>query len=350
MSLRFSSFLCVCLLATAAAAQPEPPDYKPPDDAAALFKQGNDAYRMKKWDEAYQAFWRAFDLKKTYDIAGNLGDVELIVGKPRDAAEHLEFSLREWPAGQQAARKRTMERLEAAKQEVGTLHVEVDTDGCEISVNGTSVGTSPIKQPLFVVPGAVTVEAKHGDKHVQRTIAFDKGQERTLTLELTSAEGSSTVSDPVTPPKTDPGPPVPLGPDDGTKDATPGSGSNLKTIGLITSGAVALVGAGVGVGFLMAANSASDDVDALKADSTKQVGTNGCNNQPSATVCVDLADANKRAKRNTTISTIGFVGAGVGVAGLVTFLLLPNQKKESATSVYPLLDQHTMGLGASGRF
>jgi len=347
MSLRFSSFLCVCLLATAAAAQPEPPDYKPPDDAAALFKQGNDAYRMKKWDEAYQAFWRAFDLKKTYDIAGNLGDVELIVGKPRDAAEHLEFSLREWPAGQQAARKRTMERLEAAKQEVGTLHVEVDTDGCEISVNGTSVGTSPIKQPLFVVPGAVTVEAKHGDKHVQRTIAFDKGQERTLTLELTSAEGSSTVSEPVPTAKSDP-PPAPH--DEGPHDTTSSSGSNLKTIGIITSGAVALVGAGVGVGFLMAANSASDDVDAKRADVRKNIGPNGCTLQPSASECTDLQDANDRAKRNTTISTIGFIGAGVGVAGLVTFLLLPNQKKTSATSVYPLLDRHTLGLGANGRF
>jgi hypothetical protein len=348
MSLRFSSFLCVCLLATAAAAQPEPPDYKPPDDAAALFKQGNDAYRMKKWDEAYKAFWRAFDLKKTYDIAGNLGDVELIVGKPRDAAEHLEFSLREWPAGQQAARKRTMERLEAAKQEVGTLHVEVDTDGCEISVNGQSVGTSPIKQPLFVVPGAVTVEAKHGDKHVQRTIAFDKGQERTLTLELTSAEGSATVSEPVTPAKSDPTPTTQPGHDEGPHDATSGSGSNLKTIGLITSGAVALVGAGVGVGFLMAKNSAKDDADAIVKDN--DLGTTGCSASPKPSACSDLADANDRGKRSATLSTIGFIGAGVGVAGLVTFLLLPNQKKDSATSVYPLLDQHTMGLGASGRF
>jgi len=81
-----------------------------------------------------------------------------------------------------------------------------------------------------------------------------------------------------------------------------------------------------------------------------KLGTTGCNASPKPAACSDLADANDRGKRNATLSTIGFIGAGIGVAGLVTFLLLPNQKKDSATTVYPLLDQHTMGLGASGRF
>ena len=100
----------------------------------------------------------------------------------------------------------------------------------------------------------------------------------------------------------------------------------------------------------MAKNSAKDDIDSFRADVRRNLGANGCYSQPNATVCSDLDDADARAKRNATISTVGFIGAGVGVAGLVTFLLLPDQKKSSATSVYPLLDQHTMGLGASGRF
>jgi len=335
---------------------PEPPEYKPPDDAAALFKQGNDAYRMKRWEEAYQAFWRAFDLKKAYDIAGNLGDVELILGKNRDAAEHLDFSLRNWPAGQQSARKRTTERLAEARAEVGTLNVSVDQSGAEVTVNGKSVGTSPITVPLFVDPGAVTVEAKLGDKTVSRTIAFDKGQEQTLTLELPTTSGGAGKSS-----VTDAAAATPGAADAATNananasasttaDTGAAGGPNVKTIGLIASGAVAVVGAGMGVGFLMAKSSAADDVDSLRADVRNSLGPNGCASQPSSADCKDLADANDRAKRNATLSTIGFIGAGVGVAGVVTFLLLPNKQSSTATSVYPLFDQHVMGLGAKGRF
>ncbi|MBE7478796.1 MAG: hypothetical protein HS104_02235 [Polyangiaceae bacterium] len=120
----------------------------------------------------------------------------------------------------------------------------------------------------------------------------------------------------------------------------------MRTIGMIASGAVAVIGLGVGVGFYMAKQSAKDDAEALRADNT--LGTTGCATGASSSICADLADANDRAQSSRTISTIGFIGAGVGAAAFVAFLLMPSSR--SSTAIHPLLDQHTAGLGAFGRF
>ncbi len=51
------------------------------DQARQLFQEGNEAYRARNWTEAYDRFKEAFALSATYDIAGNLGDVELTLEK-----------------------------------------------------------------------------------------------------------------------------------------------------------------------------------------------------------------------------------------------------------------------------
>ncbi|MBI3207103.1 MAG: hypothetical protein HYZ29_36535, partial [Myxococcales bacterium] len=131
-----------------------------------------------------------------------------------------------------------------------------------------------------------------------------------------------------------------------TADVEPPTGTSIKTIGMIASGAVAVIGLGVGVGFYMKKQSAKDEAESLRSDNT--LGSSGCASGTGGSVCADLADANDRAESSRTISTIGFIGAGVGTAAFVTFALMPS-KKHSAV-IHPLLDHHTAGLGAYGRF
>jgi hypothetical protein len=270
--------------------------------------------------------------------------VEVYLGKFREAAEHLEFSLRNWPAGQEASRKRTAERFAEAKKSVGTLMLKV-TEGAEITVNGKSVGRSPLPGPVFIEPGAATIEAKIGEKSAKKTIAMDVGEAREMEIAIA---GEAAAVGPEAPPG-EPAGASAAGSASVGGDVKPPSGSSVRSIGMIASGAVAVIGLGVGVGFYLAKQSAKDDAEGYKADAVKQVGANGCWNQPSAAPCKDLADANDRAKSAGAISTIGFIGAGVGAAGYVAFMLLMPSSK-SATALHPLLDQHTAGLGASGRF
>ncbi|MBK7581331.1 MAG: hypothetical protein IPI67_14090 [Myxococcales bacterium] len=167
-------------------------------------------------------------------MAGNLGDVEVFQGKFRDAAEHLEYSLRNWPAGQEASRKRTAARFEEAKQKIGTLTLKV-SEGADISVNGKPVGKSPLPGPVFIDAGAATIEAKIGEKVVKKTVALDVGDAREIELVI---EGEAAAVGPAA------GPP---GNGDGsggananananaTGDLKPPGGSSVKTVGLIAS-------------------------------------------------------------------------------------------------------------------
>jgi hypothetical protein len=342
--LGLAALIAVGTTMAAAPAQAQPAN---PDRAAELFRQGNEAYKKKKWDDAYKLFKEAFEAKQSYDVAGNLGDVELMLGKQRDAAEHLAWSLRHWPAGQSEARARTEQRLTEAKKSVAQLTIKVTSDGAEISVNGNVVGTSPLEGAVFVEAGAINVEVKSGDKSMKKTVALDKGEEREVVVEIApGSDASAGAAGGAGATSTDAQPPQPKG-DTGPVDDHPQHKSSLKKIGLITSGAVAAVGLGVGVGFLLAKNSASNKASSL--DSDNHLGTTGCSANPQPAACSDLADANNSAKRDATISTIGFIGAGVGVAGLVAFLLMPDSKPTTAT-IHPLLGQHTVGLGAYGQF
>src|SRR4051812_2896716 len=73
------------------------------DDAAGaraddLAHKGNDLALKLRWKEAEPLFQQAWALKHSYDIGGNLGLAELALGKYRDAAEHLSYALKTFPA------------------------------------------------------------------------------------------------------------------------------------------------------------------------------------------------------------------------------------------------------------
>ncbi len=324
---------------TTAHAQPpvETPSGATNDEASKLFKKGNDAYKLKRWDEAETAFEEAWALKRSYDIAGNLGDVEMYLAKYQEAAEHLEYSLRNWPAGQEASRARTAERFEEAKKQVGTLTLKV-TKGAEISINGKAVGKSPLSGPVFVTPGAATVIVTLGAKSEKKTVALDIGEAREIEIAIA---GEAAAVGPVGPGAAAPG----SGSGSGDGDVKPPSGSSVRKIGMIASGAVAVIGLAVGVGFYLMKQSAKDDADAIRSDN--KLGNSGCA-AGGSNVCVDLSDANDRAKSNGTISNIGFIGAGVGAAGYVAFMLMP--KSKTSAMLHPILTPHTAGVGAFGRF
>jgi PEGA domain-containing protein len=126
-----------------------------------LYDQGNKLYDQKKFPEAEAAYLAAWKVKKGYDLAANLGDVELLNGKSRLAAEHLSYALREFPAGgKPALRQQLSKRLAEARQLVLTLHIEVNKPGAEVFVDGQSIGRAPIVDDVFVDPVGCTVEAK----------------------------------------------------------------------------------------------------------------------------------------------------------------------------------------------
>lgn len=127
--------------------------------AAEVYRQGAAALKAGRHEEAYEKFQQAWQLKKHFQLAANLGAVELWLGKHRDAAEHLAYFMREAPDGFQEERQQVEQMFAEARQHVGALKIQVE-DGAEVFVDSRSMGTAPLEQELFVEPGRRVVEAR----------------------------------------------------------------------------------------------------------------------------------------------------------------------------------------------
>ncbi|APR87775.1 Dihydrolipoamide acetyltransferase component of pyruvate dehydrogenase complex [Minicystis rosea] len=168
-------------------------------DAAALaksrelFQQANKLYDEGKYPQAEAAYLQAWKLKKSYDVAGNLGNLEADMNKPRAAAEHLSYAVREFPAGgRPALRDALMKRLGEVSRLVGTLRFQVNKPGAEVFVDGQSLGTSPIQNELYVDPGNHSVEARlEGYPPVVMNVTVPKGKTEQVSLTLVPPAGPS---------------------------------------------------------------------------------------------------------------------------------------------------------------
>jgi hypothetical protein len=160
-----------------------------PDDvlekSSALYKKARGLQEHGQWAEAEKLYQEAWDLRPTFDIAGNLGDCELHVGQPREAEEHLAYALKNLPAGWTPEQKAALTtRLQEARGKRVPLKVDSAVEDLEILVNGHVVSVSAEEHAIYVEPGD-TVEGRHAgytpDKQVVDAAAIAS---KHLTLRL----------------------------------------------------------------------------------------------------------------------------------------------------------------------
>jgi hypothetical protein len=265
------------------------------DEARRLYRNGVAAFDADKPQEARQLLLRAWSIRRTYDVASVLGQVELALNLPRDAAEHLDFAIRNFPPQLSAdALQRVRDTFSQAEKRVGTLLVRVDRAGTKILVDAKVVGTSPLSSPLFLEPGAHTVEAEEGSARASRTVAVEAGATQSLGLDL----GRST--------------PLPA-------QQTSRDGSSTRTVALIGGGTIVLVGAALGVGFSLSAASDRDRGDTLRAS----LANGACSpSQPPSASCSALLRASEAHDRDRNIATASFAVAGAALVATAAYLFL----------------------------
>lgn len=301
------------------------------EKADELYRQGNDAYKQNRLKDAYNFYREAWNLKKSYDIAGNLGAVELAINLPRDAAEHLLHSLRQFPAnGKPEARDKTRQRLEEALKQIGTIVIKTSVDGADILIDGKSIGKAPLDQEVFVEPGARRIEAKfEGYESAQQQLQVAKGSTHQVTLKLKkSAPPPPAVVTPTRPSWT-----VPV---------------------IVVGSSLAVASIGTGIGLLVASSDKGSDADdllaSIKSDPKTVNRTAPC---PADSRCAGLKDlrADHDTFHNVAIGT--FVLGGVFAAATVTSVFLLSPKKSSTESdvrVAPAVGPTSQGLFVTGKF
>jgi PEGA domain len=262
--------------------------------AKELFDEGLAAFLESRWADAHASFLAAWKLSPRYQIAGNLGTTEIMLGKHRDAAEHLSWYLHEAPASKEQERRQVEGHLKETLAHVAAIAVELAPAGAEVSVDGEVVGKAPLALPVFLEPGEHEIAARRDGYVAAR---------RRVTARAGAADSLSMRLEPVRVPEPARAPDVHGGPNKA----------------LIYSGlAVTGVAAGAGVVFGVLSLQREGDADDRRVALMKDGGEYACSGGQRAAECNAYAEARNDAWTFTKVSWIGFGGAAV--AGAATWL------------------------------
>jgi hypothetical protein len=118
-------------------------------------------------------------------------------------------------------------------------------------------------------------------------------------------------------------------------------------------GSGAVLAAGVGVGFAIAARQQASNAQTISTTiDPNGTGTACYGAAGSSASCVTFNDDTQAAKRNWTISIASYVGAGVlGAASLATWMLWrPTSPAKVGVRMAPAVSAHTAGLVLHGEW
>lgn len=294
------------------------------------FRQGKAFVKEDRWEEARRAYLAGYKIKRGYDIAGNLGNVELELGLARDAAEHLAYCMKSFPATGTASQLAYVKgRFEEARQKVSALSIQVNVDGAEVFVDGRSIGRSPFQDDVYIDPGARTLEVKlTGFAPSKRTIQAVKGSWQSVALVLRADAVAPAV---VAPPHS---PPVVVV-------------EERSRAPFYVGGGFALAGIGAGVAGILLSQASAVRADTQFTQLKAGGGVGACLDAANASRCDALDQAYRDKGLFRTVSIAGFATAGAAASVILTYALLSGGKPRSAGSSAMTIDV-AAGPGLAG--
>jgi hypothetical protein len=187
------------------------------------YEEGVKAFDTGRYEDARSAFLQAYALKRHPAVLLNLGQSELRSGHYEDAGNHLQQFLRLHTSASAEQKKTAEKGIADAKKKTGFVIVIADANGAAVSIDGVSVGLTPLLDPVFVKPGKHTVVATYQNKSATTQVDAKVGSAAAATLTLGTA-GSAVASAPPPPPPSDPSPgsaPPPSSPPSSTSNLGP---------------------------------------------------------------------------------------------------------------------------------
>ena len=332
--------------------------------ARAAAQQGLDAFREKRWSDAIDFFNRAESLVQSPVHVLYLARSHAQLGKLVKARE-LYTKVVRYPLAANAPKAFTSAQSDAQK-EVAELEsrlpyvtVVVTGEGAQqasFSQDGTALPSALIGVMRPVDPGEHEFQAvteKMASKAQKITVAEKARLTVTLPLEPRSAANPAPPPPPNAtgdvPAQPATGPTQPVVSEQGSAQLDTSSGGSK--IPAIVAFGVGAVGIGAGVIFMLKANGKGDDADALcnanSAGLCRKTGNVAVDRQREQEIRT-LEDDEKSAR---TLSVVGFVAGGVGVAAGVTLLILSGGKSPepppAQAGIRPFVGPGSVGITGS---
>jgi hypothetical protein len=176
------------------------------DPVEAALRRGTELRRTGHDDAAMAEFRAAYEQRHTPRTAALYGLVAQATGHWIDAERLLREAL---SAPDDAWVTRNRASLEDAQRtvsrHVGTLDVQSNVAGASLEIDGRSVGSLPLAEPLRVLVGALTVTVRApGHVSIERRVSIEPGvvSREVFDLSPVTTTVSVTISQPATPPAT----------------------------------------------------------------------------------------------------------------------------------------------------
>ncbi len=296
LSLPALAVALVCAARPLPAAAAEKTEAAPgPETADSLYNQGNDAYDRGDLSLAFELYTGAFKLRKSYDVARNLGLVELKLGRIKDAIGHLQYSLALYPSNRADTKKQVIEWLEQATTQVGKLRLHVSPESADCRLNGAPVTREEREDDLLADPGEVKIECRApGRRTEKRTVTVQKGGRAEETIQLAPDAG---------------------GP--GVGASTPAAGS--RTVLLWSGSAAAVTGLGVGAAMGVVSLVKAGEADGVLAKLKSDTGRGSPCLAPKADGCDDLYALRREQDAFGNAAFWMLVAGGVASAGTTAY-------------------------------
>jgi len=262
--------------------------------AHARWNHGAQAFAKEDLQSALADFQAAYKSLPHPGLAQSLGVVEFLTHHYADAARHLTLALEK--AKLPAEKRRVAKKyLEKALERVGTIVLDVDLAGADISIDGELVGRSPFPPEGWWLDEGEHVLTVHRDGYAEytHTSAISAGQSVRLSLALeplVESQAATLASSPSTQAFQIAGIPSSLESRPAAVPADKAAPSNGRAVALITGATLTMVSAGVGGYFLLRRGADEDQALELHGAVVAGVGRNGCASQPGADLCRQLAD------------------------------------------------------------
>lgn len=403
------------------------------------YEEGVKAFDAGRFEDARSAFLQAYALKRHPAVLLNLGLSEVKSGHPEDGGNHLQQFLREFPAATPDQRTSAEKGIADAKKKAGYIVAIVDANGADVSIDGTPVGKSPLLDPVFVKPGKHTLLATYSGRSATAQVDAKAGVAAAATLTIgvpgaavapvpaplptptpapapTPAPSPAPAAPPAQPPAQPPmaqqpmtqpppsyppmePPPQQQPPPSYSASSDDFFGSREPLSDWYLRKPVAWVGSGIaalgllsGIGFSIAASSASSSADdhaaQIKGESANQLAAIEARNDLTeaqkqdliaqhtlpvcgsadsssgdkehyAQACGALRDDISSHDTDVALATVGWVFFGIGVAGTAAYAIVdwyPNKVDNRQGNagptfvVAPLVSPTQQGIGVLGSF
>lgn len=130
------------------------------DGARAQFARGVELADKGEYEAALQAFSDAYATSPNFAVLYNIGQAQVALGRPKEAAATLSRYLREGQDNVPPERRQQVEdQIKLLESFLVELDVTTDPAGATISVDGREVGPTPISEPLRLTAGKHRISA-----------------------------------------------------------------------------------------------------------------------------------------------------------------------------------------------